>query len=353
MAKKDYYEILNISKNASKEEIKKAYKELAKKYHPDVTKDRNTEEKFKEISEAYAVLSDDQKRAQYDQFGHEAFDQRFTQEDIFKDFDFDIFRDSGFGDFDNIFDIFFGRSRAKRKGIDLRYDLELNFEEAAFGCKKQIEIPKHEICNECNGSGAYKNKFENCKSCKGTGQVRSVSRSFFGMVTQIYNCQDCEGKGKIIKEKCKLCNGKGSIKKTKTLEVNIPAGIDNGNQIRLENEGELGEDHHYGNLYIVTHILPHKLFVREDFDIYIEVTLKFSTAVLGGSLEVPTLKGKASLKIPPGTQSHIVFRLKGEGIKRLNGYGYGDEYIRVIIQVPKDINKKQKELLKELEKTFN
>ncbi|MBI2499313.1 molecular chaperone DnaJ [Candidatus Woesearchaeota archaeon] len=352
MAKKDYYEVLGISKNASKDEIKKAYKELAKKYHPDVTKDNNTEEKFKEISEAYAVLSDDKKRVQYDHFGHEAFDQRFTQEDIFRDFDFDIFRNSDFGDFDNIFDVFFGRNRAKRKGIDLRYDLELSFEEAAFGCKKKIEIPKHEICDECLGSGAYKNKFENCKSCKGTGQVRSVSRSFFGMVTQIYSCQDCNGKGKIIKEKCKICNGKGLIKKTKTLEVNIPAGINNGNQIRLENEGELSEDNNYGDLYIIPHILPHKSFTREDYDIYIEVPLKFSTAVLGGSLEVPTLNGKASLKTPPGTQSHTIFRLKGEGIKKLNGYGHGDEYVQVIIQVPKDLSKKQKELLKELEKNL-
>ncbi|MEK6953228.1 MAG: molecular chaperone DnaJ [Nanoarchaeota archaeon] len=352
MAKKDYYEILNISKNASKDEVKKAYKELAKKYHPDITKDNSTEEKFKEISEAYAVLSDDQKRAQYDQFGHEAFDQRFTQEDIFRDFDFGIFRDSGFGDFDNLFDIFFGRNRAKRKGIDLRYDLELSFEEAAFGCKKEIEIPKHEICTSCNGSGAYKNKFETCKACKGTGQVKNIARSFFGIVTQIYSCNDCEGTGKVIKEKCKSCNGKGLIKKTKILEVKIPAGIDNGNQIKLEDEGEIGEEGNFGDLYIIPHILPHKLFTREGYNIYLEVPLKFSTAVLGGILEVPTLNGKANLKIPPGTQSHTIFRLKGEGIKKLNSYGYGDEYVRVLIEVPKDLDKKQKELLKELDKNL-
>ncbi|MEK6826113.1 MAG: DnaJ domain-containing protein, partial [Nanoarchaeota archaeon] len=190
MAKKDYYEILGIPKNASKEEIKKSYKQLAKKYHPDITKDKSTEEKFKEISEAYAVLNDDQKRAHYDQFGHDGFDQRFSQEDIFRDFNFDIFRDFGFGDFDNVFDIFFGRGgrRAKRRGVNLRYDLEITFEESAFGAKKEIELPLREICTTCNGSGAHNNNFDNCTNCNGSGQVRRVTRTPFGAITQITTC---------------------------------------------------------------------------------------------------------------------------------------------------------------------
>src|SRR3989344_756630 len=193
MTKKDYYEILGINKNASKEEIKKAYKQLAKKYHPDMTKDKSTEEKFKEISEAYAVLSDDKKRANYDQFGHDGFDQRFSQEDIFRDFNFDVFRDFGFGDFDNIFDALFGRgrSRTKRKGSDLRYDLEVTFEEAAFGSEKEIKIPRHEVCSSCNGTGAYCNSFTECNSCNGSGQIRKIARTPFGAITQVITCNKC------------------------------------------------------------------------------------------------------------------------------------------------------------------
>jgi molecular chaperone DnaJ len=350
MRKKDYYETLGVSKNASKDEIKKAYKRLAKKYHPDITKDKNSEEKFKEISEAYAVLSDDKKRTQYDQFGHAGFDQRFSQEDIFRNFDFNIFRDFGFEDFDNIFDIFFGRGRTKRSGTDLRYDLEISFKEAAFGCKKEIKIPRHEICGSCKGSGAYKDRFDICQTCGGTGQVRRVVKSFFGSLSQITNCPECKGKGKIIKEYCKNCKGKGNVEKIKTLNVDIPAGINNGNQIRLKGEGGVSDDGVYGDLYIVVHVLPHKIFVREGYDIFIEIPVSFVTLAMGGKIEVPTLKGKAKLKIPSGTQSHTIFRLKGEGIKKLHGYGYGHEYIKVVVEIPKNLTRKQKKLLKEFEK---
>lgn len=348
MTKKDYYSILGISKSASKEEIKKAYKDLAKKHHPDITKDKNTEEKFKEISEAYAVLSDDQKRAQYDQFGHEAFDQRYTQDDIFRGFDFDIFRDSNFSDFDNIFDIFFGKKRTKKRGINLGYDLEISFEEAAFGVKKQIQIPKNEFCSSCNGSGANISEF--CSSCNGSGQLHKIMRTPFGTLTQVTTCNKCYGNGKIIKEKCKTCNGEGTIEKIKNIEISIPPGVDNGTQIRLEGEGEFGESQAPGDLYIAIHVLPHKQFHRENYDLYIDIPIKFTTAVLGGKIEVPTLKGSAKLKIPPGTKSHITFRLKNEGIKKLHNYGHGDEYVRVIIEVPKKINIKQKKILEDFDK---
>jgi molecular chaperone DnaJ len=238
MAKKDYYEILGVNKGASKEEIKKAYKKLAKKYHPDISKDKNTEEKFKEISEAYAVLSDDSKRAQYDQFGHAGFDQRFTQEDIFRNFDFDVFRDFGFNSFDNIFDIFFGRRRTKRRGNDLRYDLDITFEEAAFGSKKELEIPRTEVCERCNGTGAEGDNFEKCDNCNGTGQYRQVRRTMLGSFTQITTCMKCGGTGRIIKKECKGCKGKGVVRKIKKITVNIPAGVDNGSRIRLSGEGE-------------------------------------------------------------------------------------------------------------------
>jgi len=353
MTKKDYYDILGISKTASKEEIKKAYKNLAKKYHPDITKDKSTEAKFKEVSEAYAVLSDDQKRAQYDQFGHQAFDQQFSQEDIFRNFNFDIFRDSGFGDFDNIFDIFFGGRRARRMGSDLRYDLEVTFEEAAFGTKKQIKIPRNEICSTCDGSGAYNNSFENCKTCSGSGQIRQVVRTLFGAITQVGTCNKCYGEGRIIKEKCKTCNGRKTIERTRTISVTIPAGVDNGTQIRLSGEGESIENGTTGDLYIVLHVHPHKIFQRENHDIYLDVPIKFTTAVLGAKIEVPTLEGKAKLKIPSGTQSHTVFKLKGLGIKRLHGYGKGDQYVRVMVNVPKKLNWKQKKLLSDLDKSFN
>ncbi|MFH1592280.1 MAG: molecular chaperone DnaJ [Candidatus Woesearchaeota archaeon] len=353
MTKEDYYEILGIPGNASKEEIKKAYKNLAKKYHPDITKDKSTEAKFKEVSEAYAVLSDDQKRAQYDQFGHEGFDQRFSQEDIFRNFNFDVFRDFGFGDFDNIFDVFFGGRRTRRRGADLRYDLEVAFEESAFGTKKQIQIPRNEICSTCEGSGAHNNNFENCNTCNGSGKVRQAIRTPFGAITQVATCNKCHGEGKLIKERCKTCKGRRIIEKTRTISVKIPAGVNNGNQIRLAGEGEAIENGTTGDLYVVLHVLPHKLFQREGDDIYLDIPIKFTTAILGAKIEVPTLEGKAKLKIPAGTQSHTIFKLKGLGIKRLQGYGQGDQYVRTIVNIPKTLNKTQKKLLSDLDKSFS
>lgn len=353
MTKRDYYEILGIPKNASKEEIKKAYKQLAKKYHPDISKDNSTEEKFKEISEAYAVLSDDQKRANYDQFGHDGFDQRFSQEDIFRDFDFNIFRDFGFGDFDNIFDMFFGRGsrRAKKRGANLRYDLDISFEEAALGTKKTIQFLGHSICNSCNGSGAEDNSFETCKTCNGNGQINKTMRTPFGIINQTHTCNVCNGEGKIIKKRCKTCKGEKFLEKTKTVEINVPEGIDNGDQIRITGEGEVGEDQISGDLYVVIHVRPHKLLHREGSNLYLEFTISFPKAALGTRIEVPALEKRVELYIPPGTQSNTLFRLKNQGIKRLRGSGKGDFYVKIIVETPKRLSKNQKILLKEFENT--
>ncbi len=352
MTKRDYYEILGIARNATKEEIKKAYKELAKKYHPDITKDKSTEGKFKEISEAYAVLSDDQKRANYDQFGHDGFDQRFTQEDIFRDFNFDIFREFDFGDFDSIFDMFFGRGtkRAKRKGRDLRYDLDISFEEAALGTKKTIKFPGYITCKDCNGTGAEDNGFETCNSCTGSGQIKKTTRTPFGIINQIATCHQCHGQGRTIKKYCKICKGNGIIEKTKTVEITIPTGIDNGNQIRIDKEGEIGEYGSSGDLYVVIHVRPHKSLHREGYDLYLEVPISFSKAALGGKIEIEALERNVELKIPHGTQSHTVFKLNGLGIKKLRGFGKGDLYVKVIIDVPKKLSRKQIKLLEEFNK---
>lgn len=352
MPKKDYYEILGIPKGASKDDIKKAYKQLAKKYHPDITKDKSTEEKFKEVSEAYAVLSDDQKRAQYDQFGHDRFDQRFSQEDIFRDFDFNIFRDFGSGGFDSIFDILFGRSggRAKRRGAHLRYDLAISFEEAAFGTIKEIEFPGHSICKSCDGTGAEDNSFENCITCNGSGQISRTMRTPFGVIQQAMTCNECKGEGKTIKKHCKTCKGQGILEKIKKVEIKIPAGIDNGDQIGIAGEGEISDDNIPGDLYVIIHVRPHQSFEREGVDLYLDVPISYSKVALGSTIEIPTLEKKVELKIPPGTQSHTVFRLRKQGIKRLRGLGKGDLYAKIIIDIPKKLSRKQKNLLKELEK---
>jgi len=294
MATKDYYDILGIAKNASKEEIKKAYKQLAKKYHPDITKDASTGEKFKEISEAYAVISDDQKRAQYDQFGHEAFDQKFSREDIFRDFDFDIFREGGLGGFDSIFDMFFGGRRGgKRRGSDLQYDLKITFEEAAFGVEKTITVPRTENCGSCKGSGAEKGGLETCDDCDGRGKKQNNKRTPFGVFAYVSSCATCQGKGEKITKPCKECKGHGLMQHKRDIKINIPPGVDNGTQIRLGGEGETSEDNIAGDLYIITHLIPHERFEREHDDIYLDEKISITQAVFGAKLTVPTLHAHA------------------------------------------------------------
>lgn len=348
MAKRDYYNILGVQKNASKDEIKASYKKLAKQYHPDVNKGKDSEEKFKELSEAYAVLSDDQKRAQYDQFGHDTFDQRFSQEDIFRNFDFDIFRE--FGNFDSIFDTFFGRRHQSSGGADVRYDLKLTFEEAAFGIEKTIDVERKEDCDSCSGTGSSDKKLATCDECNGRGQVQKTRRTAFGIFTQIGACVRCQGTGKRVTNPCKACKGSGLADRAREIKVKVPAGVDNGTTIRLSGEGEVTDDRVAGDLYIVVHVMPHQSFEREGPDIYSEKKISFSQAVLGAEVEVQTLNNKATLKIPPGTQSHTTFRLNGLGIKKLNKSGNGDFFIRVIVDIPQKLSKRQRELMEELSK---
>src|SRR3989338_8819208 len=262
----DYYEVLGVSKNSSKEEIKKAYRELAKKYHPDISKEKDAAEKFKKVSEAYAVLSDDTKKSQYDQYGSADFQQRYSQEDIFRGFDInDIFGDV-FGD-DNPFNMFFGggSGRRQRKGRDLAYELEIDFKEAVFGCNKEIEIEILDSCDHCNGSGSKDEKFDSCKQCNGTGQVRISRRTPFGMFSQVSMCDECNGEGKLIHTKCKQCNGTGRISKNKKIKIKVPAGVDNDSKLRISRAGEAGmRGSTAGDLYVILKVKESDMFDRDE-----------------------------------------------------------------------------------------
>jgi molecular chaperone DnaJ len=360
VAKRDYYEVLGLEKNASKEEIKKAYRRLAKKYHPDVNKDnpKEAEEKFKEISEAYGVLSDDTKRRQYDMFGHAGIDSRYTREDIFRTINFeDIFGDMGFGfgGFDSIFETFFGGARTRRrgpaKGNNLYQDLEIRLEEAAFGTKKTIKVPRIEKCNICNGTGTKPGTSpKKCSSCGGAGQIRDVKSSGFGQFVRITPCRSCNGSGEKIEHPCNDCHGRGVVRKYRKISVEVPAGVDTGNRIRLPGEGEASSSGGPpGDLFVVIYVRPHEIFHREGNHILYDAEITFAQAALGDEIEVPTLNGKAKLKIPKGTQTHTSFRLKGEGIPDVHGRGKGDEYVRVIVKTPTKLTDKQKQLLLEFE----
>ncbi|MBW3003122.1 molecular chaperone DnaJ [Candidatus Woesearchaeota archaeon] len=344
---KDYYEMLGVSRDASKEEIKKAYKKLAKQYHPDINKEEGAAEKFKEINEAAAVLGDDEKRRQYDQFGTADFSgQGFDFSDMFGSF-------SSF-DFGDIFDQFFGGGRRRSgpaRGADLRYDIEISLEEAASGTKKNIIIPKLESCKKCNGTGAKNSSdIKTCPECNGSGYTKRAQRTPFGMFATTTTCKRCRGEGKVVKEFCPMCDGAGRVEKNKKIEITVPAGVDNGSRLRVSGEGEAGEKNGPGgDLYIVIHVREHEIFHREGNNLYITVPISFTQAALGAEVQVPTLEGIAKLKIPPGTQPATVFRMRGKGIKSLRGFGSGDEMVRVQVEVPKKLSKKQKELLKKLD----
>ncbi|MDP6265941.1 MAG: molecular chaperone DnaJ [Candidatus Woesearchaeota archaeon] len=353
---KDYYNTLGVEKTATKEEIKKSYKKLAKKYHPDLNKSKDAPEKFKEINEAAAVLADDEKRTQYDQYGTTA--DRFGNG--FQGFDFSDFM-SGTGggfDFDDIFESFFGgRSpfgsrKTRRRGADLRYDLEITLNEAAISITKHIVVPRLEHCTKCHGSGAEsETDIVNCPECNGSGMQRRTQRTPFGIFSTTTTCGKCKGQGKYIKKECQVCDGTGIVKKTRKLEIKVPAGAEEGTNLRVAGEGEAGEkESPSGDLYVVIHVKEHDIFERHGDDIYVKIPIPFTIAALGGEIDVPTLDEKAKLKIPAGIQNNTIFRMKGKGIPYLHGHGVGNENVEVVIEVPKKLSKKQKEILKEFEK---
>jgi len=360
--KRDYYEVLGVSRNASKDEIKDAYRKLAMQYHPDRNKAVGAEEKFKEISEAYAVLSDDEKRQQYDTLGHAGFDQRYTAEDIFRGADFEsIFRDIGFG-FGDLFHTFFGggfggggfRERINR-GQDLVYDLEITLEEAAKGTEKDIEIPRTEKCEVCSGSGASPGTSpRTCPKCNGAGKVQHMRKSSFAMYVQVTPCSTCRGKGMLIDSPCKNCHGTGLVKKHRKISVKIPVGIDEGYQLRLRGEGEMAPNGgEAGDLYVLVHITQHELFMREGDDLWHVLMLSYPQAALGTEVSVPTLDGTTTVQIRPGTQAGETIRLKGKGMPRFRGYGKGDLLVRVGISVPEKLTSKQRALLEQLAEEFD
>ncbi len=347
--------MLGVDRNATDEDIKRAYRKLAKKYHPDLNPgDSEAEAKFKEINEAYKVLSDPQARAYYDRFGHEG-----PAGQGFEGFDFGGFGDGGLGD---IFDMFFGsgfgrtgtgsrRRRSPIRGADLRYDLKISFKEAAFGTKKEIEVVRQENCEECNGSGAKKGtKPEVCPTCNGTGEVSYAQNTAFGRFVNVRTCEQCHGEGEVITEHCTKCHGKGKVRKLRKISLNIPAGIDNGQAITLRGEGHAGErGGSPGDLYVYITVEPHSLFTRKGYDLYCDIPITFGQAALGARIEIPTLENKIEHEIPEGTQAGTVFRIKNQGIQHLRGTMRGDLYVRVNIEVTKRLNEKQKELLRQFE----
>ncbi len=355
--KRDYYEVLGVDKNASADEIKKAYRKLAKKYHPDLNPDdkEGAEAKFKEASEAYEVLSDPDKKSRYDQFGHAGVDPNAAAG--YGGGGFGGF--GGFEDFDlgDIFGSFFGggASRQNRngpqRGRDVRMNIDLTFEEACFGTKKDVTVSHMEECHTCHGSGAAPgSKPTRCTNCGGTGQVRSVQRTPFGNMQSVRTCEVCRGKGTIINEPCKSCRGEGSLRNSKKISVNIPGGIDTGQTLNVRGEGDIGKNGGpAGDLLITVRVKPHKLFVRQGSDIMCDYPITFVQATLGGEVKVPTVDGSVTYNIPEGTQPGTVFRLKGKGAVKLSGSTRGDQYVKIQVEIPKGITEKQKDLLRQFD----
>jgi len=353
MKRRDYYDVLSVSRNSSKEDIKNAYRKLALQYHPDRNKSPDAEEKFKEISEAYAVLSDDEKRRQYDQFGHAGIDSRYSWDDLFRGVDFgEIFRDMGFGfgGFDSIFDRFFGTGQRYRvsRGPDLRYDAAITLQDAYRGVKREIEIPRSERCTTCSGTGARQGtKPKRCPRCNGTGQVQHVQEAGFARFVRVESCGTCRGRGTIVEDPCGECKGTGRVHRTRKISVRIPPGVETGSHLRLAGEGELGEGvEEPGDLYVVVHVKPHESLQRDGDDLIYRAELEFPELALGTEIDVPTLDGTVKMKVPPGTQPGTVLRLRGRGMPRIRG-GKGDELVEVLIRIPTRLTNRQKELLKE------
>jgi len=351
-SKRDYYEVLGVARGASDEELKKAYRRLAIQFHPDRNpNDKQAEERFKEVNEAYQVLSDPQRRAQYERYGHAAFEGARGGGGGFGGFDFtqgfeEVFADI-FGDF---FGSGRGRSRTRnRRGDDLRYDLEIEFEEAARGVEKNISFQRLASCDACGGAGARGGEgARTCPNCRGAGQVRT-QQGFFSIAT---TCGQCRGEGTIIADPCPQCQGQGRVRRAQSLSVKIPSGVDNGSRLKLRGEGEAGfNGGTAGDLYVVVHVREHELFARQGNDVVIEVPVSFAQAALGSEIDVPTLEGKIKLKVAAGTQSGKVMRLKGRGFPDLHGYGRGDELVRIVVETPRRLNARQRELLEEFAST--
>lgn len=357
--KRDYYEVLGLEKGASDDEIKKAFRKMAMKYHPDRNPgDKNAEEQFKQVNEAYSVLSDPDKKSKYDRFGHAGVDPNAG----FGDGGFGGFGGFGAGGFEDIFDMFGGMfgggsSRQRRrngpiKGNDLQKAMTITFEEAAFGTKKEIQISKYVECKTCSGTGAQPGTSKvTCSKCGGTGEIRTSQRTPFGTFQSSSPCPDCGGTGKINEHPCGDCGGTGKVRKTVTISVDIPAGVDNDSVISIKGQGEPGSNGGpNGDLYVVLTVKAHKLFERRGQDLWLEIPITFEQAALGDDITVPTLEGKVSYKVPPGTQPHTVFRLKNKGIKSVRSRQKGDMYIRVILEVPTKLNGKQKKAIQNMAK---
>lgn len=353
--KRDYYEVLGVKKDATEAELKKAYRKMAVKYHPDQNPgDKEAEEKFKEVNEAYEVLNDPEKRAQYDQFGHAAFEQGGMGGGGFYGQGFDM------GDLGDIFSSMFGfgggfgggstRKNGPRRGRDINVNIQLTFEEAVFGCKKEISVPIADECDTCHGTGAKEGTHaESCPKCNGTGQERVVQQSMFGAVTSVRTCSQCHGTGKIIKEPCATCKGTGRVRKTKKYEVNVPKGIDNGQTIRLAGKGEIGENGgSYGDLLVTVYVQPNRVFERRGYDIYCDVPITFVQAILGGEIVIKTIDGEQTYTIKPGTQPDTVVTLKGVGVPNLrNPKVRGNQIVTLKVKIPTDLSERQKDLLRQ------
>jgi molecular chaperone DnaJ len=346
-SKRDYYEVLGVARNASEDDIKKAFRRLARQYHPDVNKEHDAEARFKEVNEAYEVLSDPQKRQMYDQFGHAG--PGMGAGAGFENF-------GNFGGFSDIFQTFFGGQtggggrRGPQRGSDLRYNLTLTFEEAVFGCEKELEIPRADTCASCRGSGAEPGtEPSRCPSCNGTGEIRRVQQSIFGQFVNVIMCDRCQGEGRVITTPCHECHGGGRMRITKYVSLKVPGGVDTGSQIRLTGEGEAGpRGGPNGNLYVAITVRKHQFFERDGQDILYTLPINFAQAALGDEIEVPTVDGKVVLKIPAGTQGGKVFRLKDKGVPNVRGAGRGDQHVYVKVVTPTELSRDERELFEQL-----
>ena len=348
--KRDYYEVLGLSREATNEEIRKAFRKLAFKYHPDHNHDDGATDKFKELNEAYEVLSDPEKRAAYDRFGHSGTESFFGRG--FEGFDF-----GGFGD---IFDAFFGGAatatrQAPKRGADLRYAVTISLDEAAFGCEKEINISRIENCSQCQGTGCKPgSQPSRCSECNGTGQVRRVQQSIFGRFVSTTTCGRCHGEGRIITESCPHCKGTGKEKRQRNILIKIPPGVDDRSQIRLSGEGQAGaRGGSAGDLYVILSVKRHEFFTRDGDNILYELPIDFAQAALGAEVEVPTLEGETKLKIPSGSQTGTVFRLRGQGVSHLNRGGRGDQLVTLFVVIPDKLTEKQRQLFQELADTLS